>query len=173
MPDLDTLNGLTEEEFVSPLGGLFEDSPWVVREAWARRPFADRAALHRVCMDVVLESGTARQLALIRAHPNLAGKAALAGDLTEASAREQAGAGLDRLSPEDYARFHRLNDAYRAKFGFPFIICVRRQNRPSILAEFERRLAADSGREIHAALEEIGQIAWLRLNDLVLEPADE
>ena len=106
------------------------------------------------------------QLALIRAHPELAGKAAIDRTLTDASAAEQASAGLDRLTPEDYARFHALNAAYKARFDFPFIICVRRTDKAGILAAMERRLAHDRDSEIATALGEIGEIVRLRLEDM-------
>ena len=108
-----------------------------------------------------------RKLALIRAHPDLAGRAAIAGELTAASTREQASAGLDRLSPEEYRRFHALNDAYRARFGFPFIIAVRENTRESILQSFEARLGNERDAEVRTALEEIGKIVRLRLADAV------
>jgi 2-oxo-4-hydroxy-4-carboxy-5-ureidoimidazoline decarboxylase len=173
MPDLDELNGLSRDGFAAHLDGVFEHSPWVAEAAWERRPFTGLAQLHAACMAAVFAAGRERQLALIRAHPDLAGKAALAGELTEASVREQAGAGLDRLGPERFARFHRLNDAYKAKFTFPFIICVRRHDQQSILAAFEHRLESEMAAEIHMALTEIGEIVRLRLRDLMPEAGNE
>jgi 2-oxo-4-hydroxy-4-carboxy-5-ureidoimidazoline decarboxylase len=116
----------------------------------------------------VLEAATEdERLALIRAHPELAGKAAIAGDLTAASLSEQASAGLDRLTADEFARFHALNGAYGARFGFPFIICVRLNDKTSILAAMERRLANDEAAEVAEAIHQIGLIAGLRLESAV------
>jgi 2-oxo-4-hydroxy-4-carboxy-5-ureidoimidazoline decarboxylase len=142
------------------VSALFEHSPWVEARADARPSSGNR---HADLMAVVHEATPEEQLALIRAHPELAGKAAVDGSLTEASAAEQASAGLDRLSPAEFDRFHALNAAYRGKFGFPFIICVRLTDKAGILAAMERRLANDRDTEIAAALEEIGKIVRLRL----------
>ena len=139
---------------------LFEHSPWVELRADSRPSSGDR---HADLMAVVRDAAPEEQLALIRAHPELAGKAAVDGALTEASAAEQASAGLDRLTPEEFDRFHALNAAYREKFGFPFIICVRLTDKPGILAAMERRLANDRDTEIAIALAEIGEIVRLRL----------
>jgi 2-oxo-4-hydroxy-4-carboxy-5-ureidoimidazoline decarboxylase len=139
---------------------LFEHSPWVEARADARPSSGDR---HADLMAVVRGAAPEEQLALIRAHPELAGKAAIDGSLTEASAAEQASAGLDRLAPAEFDRFHALNAAYREKFGFPFIICVRRTDKAGILAAMERRLANDRDAEIANALDEIGEIVRLRL----------
>ncbi len=149
--------------FAARYGALFEHSPWVVERAAARLPFAD---LHAGLMGVVADATRDEQLALIRAHPELAGKAAIDGTLTEASIAEQASAGLDRLTPEEYDRFHALNAAYRARFGFPFIICVRRTNKAGILAAMEQRLEHDGEAEIETAIAEIGEIVRLRLEAL-------
>jgi 2-oxo-4-hydroxy-4-carboxy-5-ureidoimidazoline decarboxylase len=139
---------------------LFEHSLWVEARADARPSSGDR---HADLMAVVREASPEEQLALIRAHPELAGKAAIDGSLTEASAAEQASAGLDRLTPAEYEHFHTLNAAYRERFGFPFIICVRRTDKSAILAAMERRLANDRETEIATALDEIGEIVRLRL----------
>lgn len=148
--------------FVARHRALFEHSPWVVERAANRLPLAD---LHAGLMQVVHDAAPDEQLALIRAHPELAGKAALDGSLTEASADEQASAGLDRLTPAEFDRFHALNAAYRDKFGFPFIICVRLTDKAGILAAMERRLASDRDAEIATALDEIGKIVRLRLEE--------
>jgi 2-oxo-4-hydroxy-4-carboxy-5-ureidoimidazoline decarboxylase len=140
------------------MSALFEHSPWVEARADASASSGDR---HSDLMAVVHAATPEEQLALIRAHPELADKAAVA--LTEASAAEQASAGLDRLSQAEFDRFHALNTAYRQKFGFPFIICVRLTDKAGILAAMERRLANDRDAEIAAALEEIGEIVRLRL----------
>ncbi|MGF7156398.1 2-oxo-4-hydroxy-4-carboxy-5-ureidoimidazoline decarboxylase [Novosphingobium gossypii] len=141
---------------------LFEHSPWVEERADARPASGDR---HADLMAVLHSATREEQLALIRAHPELAGKAAIDRNLTDASAAEQASAGLDRLTPDEYAAFHRLNAAYRARFDFPFIICVRLTDKADILAAMERRLTHDRETEIAAALEQIGEIVRLRLED--------
>src|SRR5262245_10909888 len=128
-PTVADLNAMDQDAFLAALGFLFEHSPWIVAAAVTRRPFADRDDLHAGLVAVVRAAPLERQIALIQAHPDLAASrghpAAIAGELTAASTREQASAGLDRLTPEQYQRFHALNDAYRARFGFPFIIAVR------------------------------------------------
>jgi 2-oxo-4-hydroxy-4-carboxy-5-ureidoimidazoline decarboxylase len=139
---------------------LFEHSPWVEARADARPSSGDR---HADLMAVVHDATPEERLALIRAHPELAGKAAVDGTLTEASAAEQASAGLDRLTQAEFDRFHALNAAYRDKFGFPFIICVRLTNKAGILAAMERRLDNDCDTEIAEALAQIGEIVRLRL----------
>lgn len=139
---------------------LFEHSPWVEERADARLSSGDR---HADLMAVVYEATPEEQLALIRAHPELAGKAAIAKTLTDASQAEQASAGLDRLSLDEYTRFHELNVAYRARFDFPFIICVRLTDKAGILAAMEARLANGRDTEIATALAEIGKIVKLRL----------
>ena len=143
---------------------LFEHSPWVEARADARPSSGDR---HADLMAVVRDAPLEEQLALIRAHPELAGKAAVDGKLTQASAAEQASAGLDRLTQAEFDRFHALNAAYREKFGFPFIICVRLTDKAGILAAMERRLANDRDTEIATALAEIGEIVRLRLKDIM------
>jgi len=140
------------------MSALFEHSPWVEARADARPSSGDR---HGDLMAVVHDATPEEQIALIRAHPELAGKAAVA--LTKASVAEQASAGLDRLSQGEFDRFHALNAAYREKFGFPFIICVRLTDKAGILAAMERRLANDRLTEIAAALDEIGKIVRLRM----------
>jgi 2-oxo-4-hydroxy-4-carboxy-5-ureidoimidazoline decarboxylase len=151
------------EAFVARYGALFEHSPWVVEGAAERLPLDD---LHGGLMQIVREASAEQQLALIRAHPELAGKAAIDGSLTEASAAEQASAGLDRMTADEFARFHALNTAYREKFGFPFIICVRLTDKAGILAAMERRLDNDRASEIATALDEIGEIVRLRLESM-------
>ena len=142
---------------------LFEHSPWVEERADARPPSGDR---HADLMAVLHDATPAEQLALIRAHPELAGKAAIDGTLTQASAAEQASAGLDRLTPAEYERFHALNTAYKERFDFPFIICVRLTDKAGILAAMERRLENSRDAEIATALQQIGEIVRLRLEDL-------
>lgn len=154
------------DDFVNVLGALYEHSPWVAHDTWPLRPFADRTELHDAMQSIVLAAGEMRQLALIRAHPDLAGKLARAGALHPHSTGEQQGLGLDRLPDAEYEQFDRLNRAYRERFGFPFIIAVRAQTRASVLAAFGERLGNDPDRERRAALAEIGRIAWFRLQDL-------
>jgi len=148
-------------EFVQTYADIFEHSSWVPERAFARGPFADKVALHAAFVAVVEEAGEAAQLALIRAHPELGARIAL----TNASTAEQQGAGLKSLTAEEFARFSALNAAYREKFGFPFVICVRRHTKSSILAAFEQRLTHDAAAERAAALAEIAEIAKLRLED--------
>lgn len=167
--NLATLNQLPQPAFVQTLGAIFEHSPWVAKGAYPAMPFASIEALHAAMVSVVDQASLDQQLALIRAHPDLAGKAALAGELTVESTSEQKGAGLDRLSADEYAEFHRLNDAYKAKFGFPFIIAVRGHDKHSILAAFETRLLNTPESERAEALRQIARIAGFRLADLVKE----
>ena len=150
--------------FVAGLGDVFEHAPWVAERAAAGRPYPTVAALHDALMQAVRDAPSATQLAFVRGHPELAGKLARAGAMTEASKCEQGGLGLDRLNDEEFARFERLNAAYRERFGFPFIIAVRRHTRASVLAEFERRLKNDPATELAAALAEIAEMTRLRLD---------
>jgi len=159
---LDRLNSLPAAAFVDAIGDVFEHAPWVAAAAANRRPFPTISALHAAMMDAVAAAPEDRQLAFIRAHPELGSKVRRA-DITADSQAEQGSLGLDRLSDEEFTRFSRLNAAYRDKFGFPFIICVRRHTRDSILRNFERRLANDPASERDAALHEIGLITRLRL----------
>jgi 2-oxo-4-hydroxy-4-carboxy-5-ureidoimidazoline decarboxylase len=164
---LKILNSMNQTGFTTALGFAFELSPWVVERAWSERPFASVEAMHAAMMAVLDAASTADKLALIRAHPELAGKAAIAKQLTTESAAEQASAGLDRLTPEAFARFHQLNAAYKARFGFPFIIAVRLNDRASILRAMEARAANDEPAEIAEAIRQIGLISRLRLLDAV------
>lgn len=168
-PTIAELNRFDRDAFVGAVGHLFEHSPWIAAAAWERRPFADRAALHEAMVTVVAGAGEERQLALIRAHPDLAGRLAIAGELTAESSREQAGAGLTALSADELARFTAYNQAYRARFGFPFVICARENKKDAILAAFPLRLAHSPEQERTTALDEIATIAWLRLLDAVAE----
>jgi 2-oxo-4-hydroxy-4-carboxy-5-ureidoimidazoline decarboxylase len=167
---LEQLNAADPAAFVDALGGIFENAPWVAERAFAARPFATVADLHDAMMQAVAAASEAEQLALIRGHPELGGKIARAGAMTAESRREQGSLGLDRLSEAELARFERLNAAHRQRFGFPFIICVRRHTRDSILDNFERRLVNDTEAERTAALQEIGHIARLRLVEAVEGP---
>jgi 2-oxo-4-hydroxy-4-carboxy-5-ureidoimidazoline decarboxylase len=170
---IEEVNGLDQEEFVSRFGALYERSPWVAQVARRERPFAGLTELHEAFVKAMHEAPHERQLALIRANPDLAGRAAIAGELTAESAREQASAGLDRLTPEEYEDFHRLNTAYRDKFGFPFVVCVRDHGKETILADAAARLGHSRPEEIETALGEIARIAYLRLQDLIEPDADE
>ena len=164
---LHDLNACSASQFVEVLGAIFEHSPWVAESVADQRPFASVSALHGAMVAAIDRAGQEAQLALIRAHPDLAGKAALAGEITAESTSEQKGAGLDRLTPEEFERFHVLNDAYKARFGFPFILAVRGHDKHSILASFERRLGHDIDGEIAEALAQIARIGEFRLNDLI------
>ena len=155
---------MTEREFIMRYGGIYENSPWVAEKA---APLVDGSAdidvIARVMADCVDNVSRERQLALICAHPDLVGKAAVAGEMTDDSRSEQASAGLDQCSPEEYERFQALNRAYRRKFGFPFVMAVRNCSRAQILAAFESRLENDVDEEFENALLEIHRIARLRL----------
>jgi OHCU decarboxylase len=167
-------SNLDREEFVQRFGSLYEGSPWVAEAAWSERPFEDLSGMHAAFVGAVREAPPERQLALIRAHPDLAGKAAVAGEITPESAREQASAGLDRLSPEEYETFTRLNEAYKEKFGFPMIFAVRENTKETILSGAEARLGNSRPEEVENALREIGKIGLFRLRELVRpEPHEE
>ena len=164
---LDALNKSGQAEFVRLLDGLFEAAPWVAEQAYASRPFATVAALHDAMMAAVRSRPRQEQIAFVSCHPDLAGKAARAGTMAPASVAEQAGLGLDQLSDDEFRRFEKLNADHRQKFGFPFVICVRRQTRDAVLDAFEGRLRNDANAELAAALAEIGHITRLRLVDRV------
>jgi len=161
---LSELNGMSDAAFVAAIGETFEHAPWVAEAAATKRPFALVTALHEALMGAVRAAPRPQQLAFLNGHPDLAGKAARAGAVTRDSRNEQASVGLDTLSDEEFDRFHRLNDAYKARFGFPFMICVRRHTRDSILACFERRLGNDAASEFAAALQEVFYITRLRIS---------
>lgn len=170
IPALDALNAAPLDEACARLDGLYEHSPWIVRSALARRPFATPAALVAACADVVDRADVQAQLALIRAHPELAGKAMVAGTLTAESTDEQSRAGLTHCTPEEYATLQRLNAEYRARFGWPFILAVRGPrgrglSRAQIIAAFERRLHAHPDDERRECLRQIHRIAEIRLHD--------
>ena len=164
---LEGLNRASRNELERALGGVFEQSPWVAARVVEARPFASVEALHAAMIAVVRRALREEQLALLRAHPDLAGRATRARALTNASAAEQSSAGLDRLDDEEYERFGRLNAAYREKFGFPFIIAVRRHDKKSILAAFEARLGNTPTQEMDGALAQVAEIARFRLAGLV------
>ena len=174
MPSLSDLNKTGRAAFTTALGHLFEHSPWVAEETWSRRPFANAEALHTALCTTMRAAPSERRLALIRAHPDLAGRlhgpehveGARLPRLTAESAREQAGAGLDQLTDAELAEFTRNNAAYAAKFGFPFIICARLNAKATILAAMTARLPNEWTLEHDTALAEIEKIAWLRLQDV-------
>jgi 2-oxo-4-hydroxy-4-carboxy-5-ureidoimidazoline decarboxylase len=164
---LDELNRMEPERFATALGHIFEHAPWVAARAASRRPFATQDALHRGMMDVVREATEGEQLALIHGHPELAGKAALDGTLTADSAREQGSAGLTRLTSGELSAFRALNAAYRARFGFPFIMAVADRTKDEIIAAIETRLRETPAAERAAALDQVGKIAAIRLAGVV------
>ena len=158
---LDAVNRMDRETFVACLGWVFEHSPWVADGAWGRRPFGSVEALHQEMVREVAGAGTEQQVALIRAHPDLGARVRMSA----ASSGEQAGAGLDHLPHEEYEQMHRLNSAYREKFGFPFIYAVKGSTRQDILSALERRLSNDPAAERAMALAQIYRIAQIRLEE--------
>jgi 2-oxo-4-hydroxy-4-carboxy-5-ureidoimidazoline decarboxylase len=167
---LEALNRSTDAEFVTALGAICEHAPKIAEAVAKQRPFASLAALNAAFAGEIRGASGEARMALLHNHPDLAGKAARAGTLTADSAREQTSAGLGRLSDAEYTAFFRLNDAYRAKFGFPFILCVRRHSKGSILAQFEARLTNSEAVEFDTALGEIARIVALRLDQAVAAP---
>ncbi|GBQ55266.1 hypothetical protein AA16373_0408 [Komagataeibacter swingsii DSM 16373] len=164
---MDRVNGASAVRFVELFGPIYEHSPWIAQRAYAHRPFADMAAMLAAMRHELDRATEAEKMALIRAHPELAQRMGVDPTLTSASAAEQASAGLDRLTPEEFATFRALNDAYTAKFGIPFIICVRRSDKDGILNGMRARLENTPGAEQQAALREINKIAALRLADVL------
>ena len=159
----DQLNQIPETEFISSLGAIFEHSPWIVAAVAPQRPFSSLENLHEAMVSAVQNTTLETQLELIRAHPDLGAKL----KMSQQSVSEQAGLGLDRLSPEEFERFSSLNSAYRNKFNFPFIIAVRNHTKTSILEHFVTRLEHSPELEIQTALEQIALIAKFRLHDLI------
>jgi 2-oxo-4-hydroxy-4-carboxy-5-ureidoimidazoline decarboxylase len=164
---LDQLNTMPADTFVTVLAGIFEHSPWVPEAAATQRPFANIDELHTAMSRIVEQAGDEKQLALINAHPELAGKAAVRGELTAESTREQSGAGLNLCTQEEFDRLQALNQAYRDKFGFPFILAVRGYDRHGIIANFETRVNNSRADELRASLDQIYRIARFRLEDLI------
>jgi OHCU decarboxylase len=160
---------LERDAFVARFGGVFEESPWIAGAAWDFGPYRDVAALRDAMVAAMWAAPPSVRLALIRAHPDLAGKAAVAGGLTPESTAEQAAAGLDRLTPEQQERVLALTAEYRERFGFPFIVCAREHTADTIIAAAQARLAHDPDDEERTALAEIAKIAALRLDDLVFD----
>ena len=170
MLTLERLNAAAPDQFVALLDGTYEHSAWVAQEAASKRPFRTLAQLKRALVESVREGGRERQLALIRAHPELAGKAAIAGQLTAESTGEQSRAGLTHCTPAEFDQLQRLNASYNARFGWPFILAVRGPRgtgftRREIIATFERRLANHPEIEFAECLRNIHRIAEIRLND--------
>ncbi|CAJ0680053.1 2-oxo-4-hydroxy-4-carboxy-5-ureidoimidazoline decarboxylase [Ralstonia mannitolilytica] len=164
---LSQLNGMDAAQFVQVLGGIYEHSPWVAEQAASQRPFASADALANAMRHAVDNAGEGPQLALVRAHPELAGKAAVRGELTAESTREQSGAGLNQCTPEEFARLQDLNARYNEKFGFPFILAVRGYDRHGIIEAFAKRVENDRDTELRTSLEQIHRIAGFRLHDLI------
>jgi 2-oxo-4-hydroxy-4-carboxy-5-ureidoimidazoline decarboxylase len=161
------LNDSSKADFVAALANIFEYSPWIAEHAAAARPFAGVRQLFEAMKIAVDRAPSERRLALIKAHPDLANKTQRAAGLTAESNAEQNSVGLDRLSDAEYEAFERVNNAYRKKFGFPYIVCVRRHTKDSILRDFERRLPNDATTETQKSVEEICRIAALRVDQLV------
>jgi 2-oxo-4-hydroxy-4-carboxy-5-ureidoimidazoline decarboxylase len=160
---IETLNDADEAAFVEALGGAYERSPWVAERARSERPFDGVADLHASMKRVVESASRERKLELLRAHPDLGDQTGI----TDASEAEQASAGLDQLTPEQYEAFQRLNERYRDAFDFPFIMAVRNESPEAIRAAMERRLDNTEDEEFRAALDEVHEIAGLRLDDLL------
>jgi OHCU decarboxylase len=157
------------DAFVARFGGVFEASPWIAAAAWKHGPYGSVGALHAAMVAIVDSAPPQARRALICAHPDLAGKAAIGGTLTPESTREQSAAGLDRLTPHQHDQLLALTAAYRERFGFPFVICAREHTADSIIAAATERLAHDAGDEERTALAEIAKIAALRLADLATD----
>lgn len=163
MTSLDDINIMPLYAFLAEFGDVAEHSPWVAEGAWEKRPFASRDEIIAAFATAMREARQEAQLALIRAHPDLATKA----KLTQDSTAEQAGAGLDRLTQDEFARFTALNDAYKARFGFPFIFAVKGATKGQILEAFEKRLANSREAELETALAQIARIFRFRLEDRI------
>ena len=160
---INQLNTLTREEFVATVGWVFEHSPWVAERAWDGRPFRDVSHLHDVMKGEVERGNREEQLALLRAHPDLGTRARM----STASSGEQSGAGLDRLTPEEYRRLQELNTAYREKFSFPFIYAVKGSSKYDILRALEKRLQSAPEQEFREALNQVYRIALFRLAEAI------
>jgi 2-oxo-4-hydroxy-4-carboxy-5-ureidoimidazoline decarboxylase len=167
MKKLSDLNVASKDDFVAALANVFEYSPWIAEQAAAVRPYPGLKALFAAMKDVVDRAPSEQLMALIKGHPDLANKTQRAAGLTAESSHEQNSLGLDRLSDADFEAFERVNNAYRAKFGIPYIACVRRHTKDSVLRDFERRLPNDAATEIRASVNEICRIAALRLDQFV------
>jgi 2-oxo-4-hydroxy-4-carboxy-5-ureidoimidazoline decarboxylase len=166
-PDMAAINAMDRAAFVQKFGGIFEHSPWVAEQAWDKKPFASLDAMHAAMVDIAKDAPAPQQLALLQAHPDLAGKEAQAGTMTASSVAEQASAGLNSLSAAEVAKISELNAAYHKKFGFPFIIAVRMHSKEGIFFEFNRRLHNDTQTEFANDLQNVYVITRLRLNKLL------
>jgi len=166
---LPKLNAMSQADFVNVCGGFFEHSPWIAERTWSKRPFASLDALHAALVATLGASTRDEQVGLIAAHPDLVGRLAKEGRLTNESTAEQRAAGLTGLSEAEVEAFDRYNGQYRNKFGFPFVICARENKKDAILAAFPIRLNNDKSAEIATALAEIAKIARLRLFDAISE----
>lgn len=164
---LEVVNGWDAAAFVAHFGDVAEHSPWVAARAMAARPYADVAQMVAAFAAAVDAAEPEAQRGLLRAHPDLAGRAAIAGEMAPESVTEQKGAGLDRLTPAEFARFQDLNDRYRARFGHPFILAVKGATKDVILAAFARRIDNDPATEFATALEQVKRIVGFRLEDRV------
>jgi 2-oxo-4-hydroxy-4-carboxy-5-ureidoimidazoline decarboxylase len=166
-PDMAEINAMDRTTFVGKFGGIFEHSPWVAEQAWDRKPFATLDAMHGAMVDVARMAPAPQQLALLQAHPDLAGKEAQTGAMTASSVAEQASAGLSALSAAEMSEITELNAAYKNKFGFPFIIAVRMHTKEGIFFDFKRRLQNDTQTEFATDLQNVYVITRLRLNKLL------
>ncbi len=169
---LEALNALPEADFLRLFGPVLEHSPRYAQAVCSGRPYHKAEEVVSAFQAAIAQDDPEAQLSLIRAHPDLAGKAALRGEVTAESASEQASAGLDRLSPDEYAEFHRLNHAYHERFDMPYIVCVREHTKASILAGAAERLTHTPEQERATAINEIGRIARLRVLDLIAQEED-
>jgi 2-oxo-4-hydroxy-4-carboxy-5-ureidoimidazoline decarboxylase len=174
MITIETLNSLDRAGFVDAVGWVFEDSPWVAEGAWSGRPYKTARDLHRAMVAEVEAASSDRQLALLRAHPDLGTRmrkrtadALCADNISHASAAEQGGAGLDLLNPREFEEFERLNESYRTKFGFPFLFAVRGSTKDDILRAFRQRLESTPEEERAEALRQVYRIAQFRIEDSV------
>lgn len=169
MLTLHEINTLDQPHFTAALSNLFEGPPWIVAQTWHARPFTSLEHLHQALCQVMYTAPIEQQVALLQEHPDLVGRAALAGTLSPASTGEQAAAGLDRLSQDEIATFQQLNQSYRERFGFPFVICARANKKESILAGFAARQHNSRQQEIATALAEVAKICFFRLQDTIKE----
>ena len=157
------LNAIDRDAFVTTLGWIFEDSPWIAERTWARRPFASLDALHQAMIDVVQQASELEQLALLRAHPDLGTRVRI----SDASTGEQQRAGLDRLAVDEYQRLQRMNDEYRRSFGFPFLFAVKGSTKEDVLKALEARVGRSRDEELAEALRQVYRIARFRLEDVI------
>jgi OHCU decarboxylase len=164
---IDTVNAMSPAAFVEAFGDVAEHSPWVAERGGRDRPFRDRQSMIEAFGEAVRTATDEAKLALLRAHPDLAGRAAVAGQLQEESRREQSGAGLDRLTAEEFARFNRMNTAYRTRFGFPFILAVKGATKERILSSYAERVDREREAEFATALSEVIKIIGFRIADRV------